>query len=113
MLKAGVEVQKRFSLPVACLILGVFALPLACAFEGARRQMGVGISLLLFLIYYGIFSVGLNAGEGGRLPPQIGMWIGNALFAVATVAGLFMVNKERTPNLRNIFAGLRRLRRTK
>ena len=41
------------------------------------------------------------------------MWIGNALFAVATVAGLFMVNKERTPNLRNIFAGLRRLRRTK
>ncbi len=113
MLKAGVEVQKRFSLPVACLILGVFALPLACAFEGARRQMGVGISLLLFLVYYGIFSVGLNAGEGGRLPPQIGMWLGNVLFAVATVAGLFMVNRERVPNLRNIFAGLRRLRRVK
>ncbi len=107
-LKAGVEIQKRYSLPVACLILGIFALPLACAFEGTRRQMGIAISLLMFLIYYGIFSVGLNAGEGGRLSPKIGMWIGNVLFATAAVAGLILVAKERVPNWRSLAGVFRR-----
>lgn len=68
--KVAVEIQKRWALPVACLILGVFALPLACAFEGVKRQLGIVLALLLFLLYYSFFSLGLSMGESGILFPS-------------------------------------------
>lgn len=95
--KVEVEIQKRWALPMACLILGVFALPLACAFEGVKRQLGIVLALVLFLLYYSFFSLGLSMGESGVLPPSIGLWTANVLFAFAAVVGLHLTNKERVP----------------
>ena len=95
--KVEVEIQKRWALPMACLILGVFALPLACAFEGVKRQLGIVLALVLFLLYYSVFSLGLSMGESGVLPPAIGLWTANGLFALAAIIGLHLTNKERAP----------------
>ena len=95
----GVEMHKRWSLPVASLVLGIFALPLACAFEGVRRQFGIILALTMFLLYYSIHSVGMNIGESGVLPPVIGLWIANVLFALAAGLGLHLVYKERVPSV--------------
>lgn len=107
-LRVAVELQKRWSLPVACLVLGVFALPLACAFEGMKRQFGIVLALLLFLLYYGVFSVGLATGESGALPPVVGMWAGNILFALAAVAGLHLTYRERVPSVTNTLFHLKK-----
>ncbi len=104
-LKAAAELQKRWALPVACVVLGVFAVPLACAFEGARRQMGVALSLGMFLVYYSLFSIGMNTGESGVLPPVIGLWAANVIFVVLAAAGIILVARERTPNLPSLVAG--------
>jgi lipopolysaccharide export system permease protein len=93
--KVQVELQKRWALPVSCLVLGIFAFPLACSFEGARRQLGVVLSLLFFLFYYSIFSLGLTMGEAGTLSPSIGLWVGNVFFALAAAMGMVLVAKER------------------
>ena len=97
--RVGVEMHKRWSLPVACLVLGVFALPLACAFEGVKRQLGIVLSLFLFLLYYSFYSLGMTMGESGLLPPAIGLWIANILFSAAAVAGLHLNYKERVPSV--------------
>jgi lipopolysaccharide export system permease protein len=97
--KAQVEIQKRWALPVSCLVLGIFAFPLACSFEGARRQLGIVLSLLFFLLYYSIFSLGLTMGEAGTLAPAIGLWLGNVLFALAAIFGMVLVARERLPSL--------------
>ena len=97
--KVEVEIHKRWALPVSCLILGVFALPLACAFEGVKRQLGIVLALLLFLLYYSIFSLGFTMGESGVLPPSIGLWTANVLFSLAAIVGLRLTYRERVPSL--------------
>lgn len=97
--RVEVELHKRWSLPVACLVLGVFALPLACAFEGVKRQLGVVLALLMFLLYYSVYSLGMTMGDSGALPPAIGLWIANALFALAAIVGLHLTYKERVPSV--------------
>jgi lipopolysaccharide export system permease protein len=96
--KVEVEIQKRWALPVACLVLGLFALPLSCAFEGVKRQLGVVLALVMFLLYYSVFSLGLSTGESGLLPPVVGLWAANALFALGAVVGLRQANRERAPS---------------
>lgn len=97
--RVSVEMHKRWSLPVACLVLGVFSLPLACAFEGVKRQLGIILALVMFLLYYSIYSIGMNMGESGVLPPTMGLWFANALFALAASVGLHLTYKERVPSV--------------
>lgn len=111
-LKVNVERHKRWALPAACLVLGLFAMPLACAFEGVRRQMGVVLSLVMFLVYYSLLSLGLSMGESGRLPPMVGLWIPNVLFGLAGAIGLHLAVHERTPNILSLLQYLPFRRRT-
>ncbi len=96
--KILVEIHKRLSLPVACLVLGVFAMPVACFFEGSKRHHGIILTLVMFLVYYGIFSIGVSAGETGSLPASIGMWLGNLVFVCFAAFALYLANKERIPS---------------
>ena len=105
-LKVAVERHKRWALPAACLVLGLFAMPLACAFEGVRRQMGVVLSLVMFLVYYSMLSLGLSMGESGRVPPLIGLWLPNLVFGVAGVVGLHLAVHERTPTVLSLLQHL-------
>jgi lipopolysaccharide export system permease protein len=105
--KVQVEIHKRWALPVSCLVLGIFAFPLACSFEGVRRQLGVVLSLFFFLLYYSIFSLGLSLGEAGTLSPLFGLWAGNVFFALTAAVGTVLVAKERLPS---VFPWLRALR---
>ncbi len=99
MRKVAVEQQKRLALPLACLVLGLFAMPLACAFEGLERQMGVIMALLNFLVYYSLLSVGFSAGESGAMPPQLAVWLPNVLFVLLGAVGLQRAARERSLNV--------------
>ncbi|GHV55055.1 LPS export ABC transporter permease LptF [Deltaproteobacteria bacterium] len=101
-LRVAIERQKRWALPVACVILGFFAMPLACMFDGVRRQMGVLLSLLMFLVYYSLFSLGMSAAESGVLAPGAGIWAPNALFAVFGILGMYMTVRERVPTFQSV-----------
>lgn len=102
LLKVAVERQKRWALPAACVILGLFAMPLACMFEGVRRQMGVVLSLVMFLVYYSMLSLGLSIAESGRISPALGLWLPNAFFLFAGWLGLFLTVRERVPTARSV-----------
>jgi len=99
MLKVAVEMQKRIALPFACIVLGLFAMPLACAFEGLERQMGVVLALLNFLVYYSLLSVGLTVGESGMAPPAAVIWLPNLLFMILGGWGLRRAARERSLNV--------------
>ena len=102
LIKVAVERQKRLALPAACIILGVFAMPLACMFEGVRRQMGVILSLVMFLVYYSMLSLGLSVAESGRVSPILGLWIPNVFFLFAGWIGLVLTVRERAPTIRSV-----------
>ena len=111
--RVSVELQKRWALPMACLVLGLFAVPLACTFEGVKRQLGIGLALVFFLIYYALFSVGMTMAESGVLAPAVGLWLANIVFALVGGLGLYLAHKERALSAfgfaRNMAAKLRSL----
>ncbi|NCC25763.1 MAG: LPS export ABC transporter permease LptF [Deltaproteobacteria bacterium] len=89
------ERQKRLALPLACLILGLFSVPLAFLFQGLRRQFGLVLAMFCFLLYYTLFSAGISLSETGIISPYISFWIPNAVFTVLTAAGFVIVRRER------------------
>jgi len=94
--KLRTEFVKRWTLPFGCLILGMFAFPIASVFRGLRQQYGLMLSMGLFLVYYSMFSVGTGLGEAGTLSPYIGLWFPNVLFAAIAGVGIYYANIEKT-----------------
>ncbi|MBT8762348.1 LPS export ABC transporter permease LptF [Desulfohalobiaceae bacterium Ax17] len=89
------EMHKRFVLPLACLVLGLFALPLGMSLEGVGRQYGVVLALVFFLVYYAMFSIAFSLGETGKLPAQICLWIPNFIFTFFAILGYYLCCKGR------------------
>jgi lipopolysaccharide export system permease protein len=89
------ELYKRYALPVACLVLGLFAVPLAFLFQGMNRQYGLVLVLGFFMLYYSLFSLGMVLSETGTLIPVVAMWMPNVIFALLTVGGFVLVAREK------------------
>ena len=94
---ALIELHKKFSIPFACLALGLLAVPLGIQSESAKRSTGLGLGMIFFLIYYVMLSAGSVFGEAGVYPPMIGMWVPN--IALGSL-GLFLLTK--TANDRDV-----------
>lgn len=87
--RVQIEVHKRFALPAACMVLGVFALPLALFFQGMKRQYGLLFCLGAFFAYYVMLSAGMSLAESGVISPAVALWMPNALFLAVGGAGLW------------------------
>lgn len=105
--KLDVERQKRWAYPMACIALTLFVLPLAAAFEGLHRQIGLVLALGMFSVYYSLMSLGFSTGEAGTIPPVIGLWAPNVLFLCLGIYGLHLTAQERTPHLLSFLRNLR------
>lgn len=76
-----IELIKKFTLSVACLIFFFIGAPLGAII----RKGGIGtplvISVLLFLVYYIIDNTGYKMARDGRWPVYVGMWISTTVLA--------------------------------
>lgn len=95
--RVKVEIQKRMALPLGCMVLGLFSLPIACVFRALKQQHGLVLALGVFLVYYALLSVGESMGESRVLPPFVGVWIPNVLFAGTGAVFLRQAVRERIP----------------
>jgi LPS export ABC transporter permease LptF/LPS export ABC transporter permease LptG len=89
--RARVEIHKKFAIPAACLVFGLFAVPLGFNNRRGGRSSGFAVSILVILVYYVIQSNGENAAAEGRIAPWASMWLPNILF---TVVGLFLLARR-------------------
>ena len=89
------EYHKKLSIPFACFVLGLVAIPLGTQSKSAKRSFGTVLGLVFFLIYYVLMSVGLILGETGRCPPVIGMWVPNLVIGTIGLYLLISSAKER------------------
>lgn len=89
-----VEIHKKFALAAACIIFVLLGAPIALRFPRAGVGLTIGVSLVVFGLYY----VGLIAGESlarrGMMPPFVSMWLANALFGVIALILLARMGKE-------------------
>lgn len=94
-----VEFHKKFSLPFACVIFALMAVPLGI-FSHRRKQGGsIGLSLVLFLVYYVLLSTGENLGDDGHLHPVLCTWLPNIVLSSLAAVLLYYSARERRPKL--------------
>lgn len=93
--KLLLEYHRKFSLPFACLAMGLLAMPLGLQARTHKRSLGLGMSLIFFLIYYIMLAAAWVFGEAGIYPPLIGMWVPNIVFTALAVYLLTAAARER------------------
>ena len=92
-----IEYHTRMALPVGGFILTILGLPLAMLARPGRRPLGVPLGLLLFVIYYILFTAGRASAESGNLPVAAGIWLSDILIAGFTIMLTRQVAREITP----------------
>ncbi len=83
-----VEIHKRFSIPLACLVFGLIATPLGIQSRRTGKSGGYAISVVLLLIYYIFITAGESLGDDGKLPVLLAVWTPNILLGIT---GLFLL----------------------
>jgi lipopolysaccharide export system permease protein len=112
----AVELHKKIAISVACVVFVLVGAPIALRFPRGGVGLVIGVSLVVFAIYY----VGLIAGEAladrDILSPFWGMWSANILLTVTGVALLVRMGREsataRGGDLGELLEILRSLART-
>ena len=92
------ELHKKFSIPFACIALGVLAVPLGIQTESTKQSTGLGLGMVFLLIYYIMLSAGFVFGEAGVYPPIIGMWVPN--IALGGLGLFFLVRSANDRSVR-------------
>ncbi len=87
----SVEIHKKFALSFACLVFVLFGPPIALRFPRGGVGVTIGVSIVVFGLYYVCLMGGEALADKGRLPAFIAMWIANVLFALTGIALLWRV----------------------
>jgi len=90
----AVEIHKKFALSFACFVFVLFGPPIALRFPRGGVGVTIGVSIVVFGLYYICLMGGESMAEKGRLPAWLAMWIANVIFTVAGVVFLWRI--ERT-----------------
>lgn len=91
-----VELHRKFSLPCACLVFALVAVPLGVQPVRAVRSRSFSVSLALIFVYYLMLTAGEAMAEKGRVPALIALWTPNVVFAALGTTLFVAVARERT-----------------
>jgi LPS export ABC transporter permease LptG/LPS export ABC transporter permease LptF len=121
-----VEIHKKLALPFACWIFVFLGLPLGISTKKGGRTSGFTLSLVIILFYYIFITAGEKFAMDGRLPPWLGMWGANIVFALvglrlfahsarevpffAALTGRRLFGKRKIPAASDAVPASRRLR---
>lgn len=88
-----VERAQKIAIPVATLIIILFAAPLANKSQRSGPAYGIGVALAITVMYLMAFRLSAAAGATGALPTEIAAWLPNVVLLV--LSGV-MLTRVRT-----------------
>ena len=86
-----VEIYKKNSLALACLVFVLVGVPLGLSIQRAGVGLVATLAVSVFLFYWVTLVVGEKLIDRGFFPPWLGMWIANILVGAL---GLYLVARE-------------------
>ncbi len=81
-----VEIHKKFSIAVACLIFVLIGMPLGLSVRRGGLGLAGGLALGIFLFYWITLVQGEKLADRGYLAPWIGMWLPNLVMGLLGLA---------------------------
>ena len=103
-LEAAIELQQRFTFPVACVMLALVGIPLGIATRKGGKSAAYLIALFLGFFCYYLSSMTLqNVAKQRTLPVPVAIWLPNCIFGFA---GVFFLARMEKPGDRDIVSAL-------
>ena len=80
------EFNKKFAVPIACLVFLYFSVPISLNSRKNSRSMGFGIGLFVSIFYWSLLFAGQTLGIRMDFSPFLSMWLPNIIiFTFGTV----------------------------
>ncbi|MDZ7338974.1 MAG: LptF/LptG family permease [candidate division KSB1 bacterium] len=92
--KLMVEVHKKYSIPVACVVFVLIGAPLGIMAHRGSWAVGGGISLFFFLLYWALLIGGEELADRRIISPFWAMWSADILVGAAGIALLMRSARE-------------------
>lgn len=86
-----VDLHYKISFCFISLIIILIGAPFALITTRGGVLVGIGMSIVIGLLYYTFIAVSLAFGKAGLLPPIVAAWLGNVIFAGL---GIHLINKR-------------------
>jgi len=80
-----VKLQSKIAYPAISFVMALVALPFAFRLGRQGALYGVGLSIVLGMVFLAIYAFFTTMGEAGALPPKIAVWSPNAVFSLYAV----------------------------
>ncbi len=97
--RAKVEYGQRLSLPCASVIMAFIGLAIGIMSPRTQRSWGAGfaatLGLIVFMIYYGIFSVGLALADSGKIHVGVALWLPNIIASLVAALLVYKITSEQ------------------
>ncbi len=107
-LATEIEIHKKFSIPAACFVFGLLALPLAYSTGRGSRSSGFAVSIGVIMVYYILLTNGEEAARVGKLEPWVAMWLPNFVLGALGLYLLIRRNSDKSFMLGGIDQWLRK-----
>ncbi len=91
-----VEIHKKYSLPVACIVFILIGAPLGTMLRKGGFGVAAGVSLVFFLIYWAFLIGGEKLADRNLLSPFWGMWGANFVLGFL---GLYLTYRSAKENI--------------
>jgi lipopolysaccharide export system permease protein len=91
--KHNIEWHRKFTLSAACLILFFIGAPLGAIIRKGGLGLPLVISILFFLFYHILTTMGYKYAKEGVMDPGAGMWLASVVFLPV---GIFLTLKATT-----------------
>ena len=82
------EAAQKIALPFVSLVMALLAIPFGFRMGRKGTLVGIGISVVIAMAYWGTFAVFRSLGDAGALTPFLGAWGANILFGLGGLVGL-------------------------
>jgi len=92
-----VEIQKKYAIPVACVVFVLLGGPLAIRSGKGGMTTAITFSILCFFVYYLFLIGGEKLADRGLLSPFLAMWAANIVFTVLGLVLAWRASIESTP----------------
>lgn len=85
MAAAQIELSKRFSIPLTCILFAIIGVPLGITSRRSGKSGGFISAVLVVLSYYVILVLLQNLGRIGKINPYFSVWIPNIILFIMVI----------------------------
>jgi len=80
-----IEIHNKLALAFSSFIFVLLGIPIAIKTHRREKSINFGLTILLFIVYWGIMLGGVACSIRGVVPPWLGIWMANGVMFVVGV----------------------------